>query len=104
MKTFPILKEGDTVEIIAPASRCSDKQLFNLQNLLTSWHLNYIVSKEIFGKDLLCAQTDGIRFQLLKDALYHPTSKAIICVRGGYGSMRLIPYLMNSYSLHTYEY
>jgi muramoyltetrapeptide carboxypeptidase len=94
MQKLPILKPGDSVEIIAPASRCSDKQLTALKELLASWQLNCMVDENIFGNDLLCANTDAIRFKFLKDALQRAETKAIICARGGYGSMRLIPELI----------
>ena len=93
MQKLPILKPGDSVEIIAPASRCSDEVLSDLKELLTSWQLNCIIDNDIFGPDLLCANTDEIRFRSLKNALQHSETKAIICARGGYGSMRLIPAL-----------
>jgi len=93
MKKQLALKAGDCVEIIAPASRCTDQHLSELKSLLTSWNLDCIVSPRIFGDDLLCANTDEARFELLKNALFNPKTKAIICARGGYGCMRLIPKL-----------
>lgn len=93
MHHLPILKPGDSVEIIAPASRCSDTQLASLRALLESWQLNCLVADDIFGKDLLCANTDDARFEHLLNAIQNPKTKAIICARGGYGSMRLIPAL-----------
>lgn len=93
MQKCPNLKPGDTVEIIAPASRCTDQQLLALKTLLTSWELDCIISPDIFGNDFLCANTDDNRFNLLKKALFNPKTKAVICARGGYGSMRLIPEL-----------
>ena len=93
MKKLPVLKQGDRVDIVAPASRCADTLLTDLQALLSSWGLNCVVSKQIFGDDILCANSDDMRFELLKQALLHPESKAVICARGGYGSMRLIPEL-----------
>lgn len=93
MRNMPVLTEGDTIEIIAPASRCSDKQLQEMQDLFESWHLHCIVPDDIFGKDLLCANNDEARFKHLEQALLNPHSKAIVCARGGYGSMRLIPAL-----------
>ena len=93
MKTLPILKPGDIVELIAPASRCSDQQLSDIKKLLESWQLNCIIPNDIFGEDILCANTDEIRFKHLKNALLNPHTKAVICARGGYGSMRLIPEL-----------
>lgn len=93
MHTLPILKAGDSIEIIAPASRCSDEQLKELREILLSWQLNCIVADNIFGHDLLCANTDTIRFNALKNALQRTDTQAIICARGGYGSIRLIPEL-----------
>ena len=93
MMHYPLLHPGDTVELIAPAARCSDEQLSSIKELLISWGLNCIVDPALFGKDLLCANSDVNRFTLLKNALYRPETKAIICVRGGYGSLRLIPEL-----------
>jgi len=90
MLNTPVLKRGDSVEIIAPASRCTDKRLIELRELLESWDLNCIVDNTIFGDDLLCANSDEVRFRLLKNALQNPETKAVICARGGYGSMRLI--------------
>lgn len=93
MHKLPTLHPGDTVEIIAPGFRCTDQKLTNLQKLLTSWQLNCITAEDIFGDDFLCAHTDQNRFNSLKNALENSDVKAIICSRGGYGSMRLIPAL-----------
>ncbi|MCX7114848.1 MAG: LD-carboxypeptidase [Gammaproteobacteria bacterium] len=93
MKIPAPLKPGDKVEIIAPASRCTPEVLSDLQALLTSWQLNCIMSPTIFGDDLLCANTDEMRYTSLKNALQNTEIKAVICARGGYGSMRLIPEL-----------
>lgn len=93
MQKLPVLKAGDSVELIAPASRCSDELALGAKKLLTSWGLHCIIAEDIFGKDLLCANTDKERFRHLENAFQNPETKAIICVRGGYGSMRLIPNL-----------
>src|SRR5437764_1077289 len=74
MQKLPILKAGDCVEIIAPASRCSDNQLAEIKELLGSWQLNCIIEKDIFGADLLCANTDEVRFKALKKALKRTSS------------------------------
>lgn len=95
MKKLPILKPGDCVEIIAPASRCLDQQLAALRILFESWQLRCRVADDIFGDDLFCANSDEHRFKHLKNALLNPETKAIISARGGYGSMRLIPNLKN---------
>jgi muramoyltetrapeptide carboxypeptidase len=91
MSSFPPLQAGDVVEIIAPASRSSLQYLHALRELLLSWNLHCVLSPDLFGDDLLCANSDEHRLRLLKQALLRPESKALICLRGGYGSMRLIP-------------
>ncbi|MCW8397432.1 LD-carboxypeptidase [Legionella sp. PATHC038] len=93
MKNLPVLTPGDWIEIIAPSSRSTDRQLSELKELLESWGLNCIVQQDIFARDLLCANTDEMRFKHLKNALENPKTKAVICVRGGYGATRLIPKL-----------
>lgn len=89
----PKLYPGDTVELIAPASRCKDQHVKELVALLNGWQLNCLVNNKLFGDDLLCANSDVARFENLKQALFNAETKALICVRGGYGSMRLIPKL-----------
>ncbi|WP_133136255.1 S66 peptidase family protein [Legionella rowbothamii] len=93
MNTLPVLKSGDLVELIAPASRCTDRQLAELKELVSSWQLNCLVKEDIFAEDLFCANSDELRFQHLKNALLDSEAKALICVRGGYGAMRLVPRL-----------
>lgn len=87
------LNSKDKVAIIAPASRCTSKRLELIKALLTEWQLQYYLPQDIFGNDLLCANTDEIRFEHLKHVLLDSEIKAIFCVRGGYGSAHLIPFL-----------
>lgn len=93
MKYFKKLKAGDTVEIIAPASRCKEEHLQALKQLLESWKLQVRIAPDIFGDDVLCAHDDVQRLEHLVQALNNPQNQAVICARGGYGSMRLIPQL-----------
>ena len=92
-KAWPILKPGDAVEVIAPAGRVSEENLAKIVALLTHWKLQVKVADDILGDDLLCANSDAARFQHLKQALFNSSTKAIICARGGYGAMRLLPEL-----------
>ena len=93
MQTLPRLKPGDCVELIAPASRCTDSRLRSMEALCASWGLRCIIEPSIFGDDLLCANTDEARFKALKYAFEREDTQAVFCVRGGYGSGRLIPAL-----------
>ncbi len=96
-QSWSALRKGDVVDVIAPASAClkSEAPISAIKELLISWGLVPRMPDDIFGVDLLCANTDAKRFEFLKDALLNNESRAIWCLRGGYGSMRLIPQLDN---------
>jgi muramoyltetrapeptide carboxypeptidase len=93
MSKIPVLKLGDQVELIAPASRCKLERLEQMRELLMSWGLKCLIRSEIFSDDLLCANSDENRAKFLYEALTNAENKAVISVRGGYGSMRLFSYL-----------
>lgn len=85
------LIEGDIVDIVAPANAVSTERLHKSEELLREWGLVPRVSTEIFGTDLLYANSDASRFEDLKRALYANDSKAVWCIRGGSGCTRLVP-------------
>ncbi|TLY48762.1 MAG: LD-carboxypeptidase [Gammaproteobacteria bacterium] len=94
-KPWQSLRKNSIVDIIAPASHIADKAIIEkVKTLFTSWQLIPRISRDLFGPDLLCANSDTQRFQQLKDALLNSTSDAIWCLRGGYGCTRLLPYLL----------
>lgn len=93
-KTWVSLKPGDRVDIIAPSAKWVDGEVKQVQHLLTEWGLVAHIPKAIYGPDLLCANSDEQRFLQLKNALIHPDSAAVWCLRGGYGATRLIPSLL----------
>ncbi|MBX3021293.1 MAG: LD-carboxypeptidase [Bdellovibrionales bacterium] len=87
------LQEGDIVDIVAPASRCSNLELRNGLKALRALGLVPRVPKNLFAPSLLFANSDAVRLRQLQAALKAPDSKMIWCVRGGYGSLRLLPAL-----------
>ncbi|WP_342219848.1 LD-carboxypeptidase [Rickettsiella endosymbiont of Miltochrista miniata] len=94
-KPWQTLKKNFVIDIIAPASGVTDTAILEkLKSLLKSWQLTPRISSELFGPDLLCANSDEKRFQQLKEALINTDSQAIWCLRGGYGCTRLIPHLL----------
>lgn len=94
-KVWKPLSQGAIVDIIAPAGRCEPNTLKAVKNLVESWKLTPRISPQLFGTDLLCANSDENRFEQLKEALFNPSSHAVWCLRGGYGCTRLIPKLLN---------
>ncbi len=87
------LEAGDIVDIVAPGSSCKMESLEKGLEVLRSWGLKPRMPKNIFGADVICANSDEERFKQLKTALTSEDSVGIWCVRGGYGANRLIPQL-----------
>ncbi|MDQ8039077.1 MAG: LD-carboxypeptidase [Rickettsiella sp.] len=93
-KAWQPLTKGASIDIIAPAGGCEWNTLDQVKTLLKNWGLKPRISSNLFGDDLLCANTDEERFAQLKKALFNSESRAIWCLRGGYGCTRLIPELL----------
>lgn len=93
MITPPTLQKGDTIAIVATARKNIEDNLKPTIDLLHSWGLEVVIGNTI-GLDInQLAGTDEQRaadFQLQMD---NPNIKAIWCVRGGYGTVRMIDLL-----------
>lgn len=87
---IPYLNKGDTVLIITPAKAIDEKYIHLATDLFTSWGLNVEVGKNALGTNHYFSGTDQERAEDLQWALNHPAAKAIICSRGGYGSIRIV--------------
>ncbi|MGZ3692577.1 MAG: S66 peptidase family protein [Pseudobdellovibrio sp.] len=87
----PYLKAGDTVEIIAPGSSTAFEKIEKGAAVLKSWGLNVIWNQDILNPKIFLSNTDKYRFDSFKKAMNNPKSQAVWCLRGGYGSIRLLP-------------
>jgi len=85
-----LLRPGDTVDVVAPGFRCSEEALQGGLQFLRRLQLVPRVPADLFGPDLLCANTDAHRLRQLRAALWARDSRAVWCVRGGYGAIRII--------------
>lgn len=92
MKHWQYLSKGDLVDIVAPASQTSHGAIDSGVNWLHSLGLRATAPPDMVKGDVFFAAPLEEQFEYLKAALYSE-SKAIWSVRGGYGSMRLIPLL-----------
>jgi muramoyltetrapeptide carboxypeptidase len=93
MITPPYLQKGDTIAIVATARKNIDDNLKFATDLLTSWGLNVKIGSTI-GLDLnQLAGTDEQRAKDFQDQMDNQNIKAIWCVRGGYGTVRMIDLL-----------
>ncbi len=93
MITPPFLKKGDTVAIVATARKNIDDNLQFATNLLSSWGLNVKIGSTIGLNLNQLAGTDEQRAKDFQDQMDNQNIKAIWCVRGGYGTVRMIDLL-----------
>ena len=84
------LRFGDTVAIVATARKNSLPNLQPAINLLESWGLKVLVGQTIGLDNHQLAGTDAQRAADFQAQLENPDIKAIWCVRGGYGTVRMI--------------
>jgi muramoyltetrapeptide carboxypeptidase len=93
MKIPPSLQKGDTIAILATARKNIDDNLKPAIDLLHSWGLEVVIGKSIGLDDNQLAGTDAQRAEDFQQQLDNPNIKAIWCVRGGYGTVRIIDLL-----------
>lgn len=87
---------GDIVRVVAPARKSPDAALPAIKTYVESLGLVANISEDIYSTiDPFYSNTDEYRANDLISALVDDNVKIIWCVRGGTGSIRLIPYLEN---------
>ena len=87
------LVHGDTLGIVAPASPF-DRASFDAGiRVLESIGFNLEIPEEIFEADGYLAGADRQRADLLNRLFADPAIHGIVCARGGYGAMRILPWL-----------
>lgn len=90
---WSFVNKHDVVDIIAPASQSPLSRLEDGLKWVEKIGLTPRVPLDIIKTDAFFAAPLEIQLRHLKEALYSD-SKIIWCLRGGYGSMRLIPHLL----------
>lgn len=93
VKGWEPLQKGDIVDLVAPGWACSHAEIKASIKVVQSWGLEPRLPKNLFNGNKVLAHTDEMRFFHLKNSLEAKDSKAVWCVRGGYGSLRLLPEL-----------
>lgn len=85
------LKPGDKVALISPSYYCSLETALQAVDTLHSWGYVPVIGPNV-GKQFLehYAGTVEERLADLHWALNNPDIKAIICLRGGYGTLQLV--------------
>jgi muramoyltetrapeptide carboxypeptidase len=97
----PYLVPGDTVAFAAPARKISKQEILPAENWLKSNGFNVFYDDRLFAEDHQFAGSDQVRAAYFQDLLDNDSVKLIWCVRGGYGSARIIDKLdFSHFRLH----
>lgn len=89
MIKLPRLKRGDKVDVIAPGYGASKRTLERAEKWLNGLGLEAVIPDDLVADELLCSNIDEYREKHFLGAL-KSDSKAIWCLKGGYGAGRLI--------------
>jgi len=84
------LKQGDQVGIISTARKISKEELSFAKKTIEKWGLKVVFGKNIFEEYNQFAGKDLQRAFDLQEMIDNPKIKAIICARGGYGTVRIL--------------
>lgn len=87
------LKKDDVIDLVAPSSGATDQTLNQIVLFLEEIGLKPRVSKDLKGAEFLSSNTDDARARHLIAALHDVHSKAVWCIKNGYGAGRILPYL-----------
>jgi muramoyltetrapeptide carboxypeptidase len=92
----PAVRRGDRVALVAPASPPQPEHTEAARALLESWGLSVVLGAHVGRRDRYAsylAGSDKERAADLQEAWLDPSIRAVVCLRGGYGSMRVIDHL-----------
>lgn len=89
-KIPPYLKPGDRIGITAPAGHISESEITPALNRLKAWGFEVQLGTTIGKQDFTFAGSDEERLRDFQGMLDAEELKAILCARGGYGSVRII--------------
>jgi muramoyltetrapeptide carboxypeptidase len=87
------LKPGDCIGIVAPASPFEETDFYNGACILENMGFRVSFPEGIFARSGYLAGSDVDRAAQLNAAFADSDFQAIVCARGGYGSMQILPYL-----------
>jgi muramoyltetrapeptide carboxypeptidase len=87
------IKPGDNIGIVAPAGPFDRQTFFRGVRIIEDLGFKIFIPPGIFEKNRYLAGSDKHRVQFVNQLFADKSIDAIICARGGYGSMRILPML-----------
>jgi muramoyltetrapeptide carboxypeptidase len=86
----PRLRAGDLVALVAPAGPVPADQAAEAERILAGWGLRTRRGRHSLGRSGFLSGTDDERLDDLNAALRDPSVRGVLCLRGGYGSQRIV--------------
>jgi muramoyltetrapeptide carboxypeptidase len=88
------LRPGDTIAVVAPSSPAGPKRLADGVDLLRSWGFDVRVMPSCeTGRGYLAGESAERVAAELSACFADPTVDGILCARGGYGTMHILPFV-----------
>jgi len=84
------LISGDIIGITCPAGFITDKEIQPAVQQMQNWGFSIKIGETVNKKDFTFGGTDDERAKDFQQMLDDDSVKAIMCARGGYGSVRII--------------
>jgi len=89
----PPVKPGETIALAAPASCVAREAWEGGIKVLKDWGFRVQCGPEVFSSRGLGQETDRLLARRFEEIWLDPEVKAVMAVRGGYGSLKLLPHL-----------
>lgn len=86
----PALVPGDEIRLITTARKITPQELRPAMDYIKSLGLNPVEGSNLYAEDHQFGGTDAQRLADLQAAIDDPGVNAVLCVRGGYGTARLV--------------
>lgn len=86
----PKLQKGDCIYLCAPAKAIDKKIVLAAQNTIKEHGFKVLISENCFGQNNYFSGSDEERIADMQFGIDHAEVKAIFCVRGGYGAVRIV--------------
>lgn len=87
------LKAGSTIGIVSPASGSSSSEISDFVSVCTAWGVKIKLGRNISKRTGYLSAPDSERAAEFMSFIEDPSVDAVVCARGGYGVMRILPML-----------
>ncbi len=84
------LQPGDKIRIVSPAGKVKEEHVLPAVDWLKGEGYRVELGRHVFSTHYQFAGTDSQRLEDMQEALDDPNAAAVICSRGGYGTVRIL--------------